>query len=159
MGKRRRGMGVVSLYGNVAIERGYCPDCESMAFIEKGRLACCGRAYGGKARRIKRETQPEQRRHRPSVDQQREILARQDCRCIYCGQPFGAMHWRDKKLLILTVEWDHDLPFCFSQNNDVSNFVAACQICNGLKSDHLFRGLEDAQAFLAVHRELKGYDF
>ena len=66
---------------------------------------------------------------------------------------------RQEKALTIKVNWDHQLPYAFSQNNATSNFVAACHVCNGIKSDRLFKTVEEAQLYLAQKRKQKGYDF
>jgi 5-methylcytosine-specific restriction endonuclease McrA len=150
---------IISLYGNVALVRGRCPDCRNVAIIRDGKFLCCDRVVNPKPTSVKREVEPEQRRRRPGVAEREEILASQDYRCIYCEKAFGSMIYRNDKPLILKVHWDHDIPYAYSQNNHAWNFVAACQVCNLLKSDFIFRDLEDAQLFLRMKRQEKGYDF
>jgi hypothetical protein len=67
--------------------------------------------------------------------------------------------FRNGKPIIIKTNWDHQLPYAFSQNNATSNFVAACHVCNGIKSDRLFKTIEEAQVYLASKRKQKGYDF
>jgi len=45
------------------------------------------------------------------------------------------------------------------KDNAVSNFVAACQVCNSLKSDKLFQDIEGAKSYLSNSRKTRGYDF
>ena len=57
----------------------------------------------------------------------------------------------------LRVVWDHLEPYCYKANNDDSNFVAACHICNGIKTDLCFRYVEDARKYIRERIEVKGY--
>lgn len=41
--------------------------------------------------------------------------------------------------------------------NSTPNFVAACHVCNGIKSDKLFQTLDEARVFIQLAREAKGY--
>ncbi len=66
---------------------------------------------------------------------------------------------RGTKLVILKVCWDHRIPFAYSQDNRALNFVAACQICNGIKSSLMFERLEDARGYIYRRLQKKGYCF
>lgn len=60
-------------------------------------------------------------------------------------------------MVVLQVNWDHKVPFAYSQNNGNQNFVAACQICNRLKSRIMFNSLEEARVYLYYKQIEKGY--
>lgn len=149
----------VSLYGNVAIQRAYCYACGGTAFVIDGYLQCCGRWWKHEPDRIKREVEPEYKRRGPGLKEQRQILEAQDYRCIYCECAFHSIRFRRNRPIRLRIEWDHDIPFAYSQNNHTSNFVAACQVCNGLKSDLIFKDLDEARIRLRMRRAEKGFDF
>jgi hypothetical protein len=103
-------------------------------------------------------SQPEQRRRRPSSEFMEVQLQAQRGRCFYCRREFGAMVWRGKRLRVLRLEWEHRVPYAFNQNNQPSNFVAACHVCNGLKSSHCFDSDEEARAYLDAAWKEKGYE-
>ena len=150
---------VLKLYGNVALESAFCSDCRSWSFVFKGKLACCDRPIVAEPHRIKREVEPEFRRRLPSAAEREEILNQQNHQCIYCECTFGMQFLRNGRKRILRVEWDHALPFSYSQNNNANNFVAACQVCNRLKHDFIFSSLDEARVYLADQRAKKGYSF
>jgi len=47
------------------------------------------------------------------------------------------------------------VPFSYSQNNYRYNFVAACQICNGLKGSSMFATVEEARAYFVSLLEVQ----
>lgn len=149
----------VALYGNTPIQRGTCPKCKDVAFIRHGVYVCCGTPTEEDAKNVQRICEPEQRRHAPAKKEQDRILEEQQFRCIYCDMPFGTIRHRGSKPVGLSIVWDHKLPYSATQNNDAENFAAACQICNGIKSNFHFRTIEEAQIFLMDKRRSKGYDW
>lgn len=151
---------VVVLFGNVSIPKAYCPFCKHEAFIIMGRYACCdASAEGFVPSRFIRESIPEARRKLPPMAERRRILALQGVRCFYCNVPFGSEVLRHGVPITISIHWDHQLPFAYAQNNKTTNFVAACHVCNALKSSKLFQTVEEAVEFLAVRRKDKGYDW
>lgn len=103
------------------------------------------------------------RRKRPSKPKQRELLDKQENRCLYCDQEFYSartqtQHGREV-VVVLTVVWDHAEPYCFGHNNHAENFVAACQVCNSIKAGKVFENLDTAREYIRQRREAKGYDF
>lgn len=85
-------------------------------------------------------------------------LEAQDWRCFYCERGFGAKVWRGSNFIELRVEWDHMVPYSFNQNNGASNFVAACRVCNALKSDRMFQSVDAAKVYLNAAWKEKGYE-
>lgn len=139
----------VGLYGRIRIAKSFCEPCEAYAFVVAGALQCCGRAVTVDPARYKRETQPEQVRRAPPMRARRAKLEEQCHRCFYCDRRFGEwIVWPTGRTVRLNVAWDHMVPFAYAQNNDATNFVAACQVCNRWKSDHCFQTVEEAQLFL-----------
>lgn len=150
---------VIALYGNVAIEKGYCPNCDAVSFIKNGKFVCCGTLLLSEPKKFHRETEAPQHRKTPPKAEKDRILGEQEDRCFYCNVLFDSTRFRNGRSFQIRVNWDHQLPYAFSQNNTTSNFVAACHICNGIKSDRLFKTIEEAQVYLAGKRKQKGYDF
>jgi len=149
----------VTLYGNVSMQRGYCKECGGMAFIKNGRYACCGELAEGTPTKFERMTEPFFGRKTPSKSQKDRILREQNDRCFYCSVLLGSYRYKNSMPFLIKINWDHRLPFAYSQNNKTENFVAACHVCNGIKSDHLFQTIEEAQVYIAEKRKSKGYDF
>lgn len=150
---------VLSIYGNTLLQKTWCEDCECNTFVRDHRKLCCGQLTYDTPERYVRESEPEFVRHLPNKFEREEILNAQDHRCFYCDQKFGSAKHRKGKEIALRLNWDHKLPYAYSANNHTSNFVAACHVCNGIKSDLIFRDLDEAKAYIAVQRKDKGYDF
>jgi len=149
----------LGLYGNVGIVRVYCHACRMWAFVLDGIKQCCDKPVDSRPERSKRIMEPPFERKVPSPKEKQEILQGQDYRCIYCDKTFGDVVQRRKKDLVLRIEWDHRICFAYGQNNHVSNFVAACQVCNRIKSSLVFSDLDEARLHLSIKRREKGYDF
>jgi hypothetical protein len=150
---------IMALYGNVKLERGYCNKCKGMTIIKDGKYSCCdGLVYDTPAK-FERVSEPFQGRRSPSLVEKNRILEKQENKCFYCGISFGSFKLRNGKSILIEVEWDHRTPFAYSRNNKTENFVAACHVCNRLKSSRIFQTVEEAQVYLAERRKSKGYNF
>jgi hypothetical protein len=149
----------VALYGSVSLLRGRCPDCDGDALILGGKFACCGRPFESSATAVKRMTQGGGSRKTLSRQERLEILSRQENCCIYCGVLLGAIVHRKSRSLHLRTEYDHAIPYSYCNCTSGHNMVAACHVCNGLKSDKMFTSIADAAIWLADQRAKKGYDF
>lgn len=148
----------VSLFGNTALIRQFCPSCRETNLVIAGNFNCCGRpAPDNVPLTIKRVVEPVSKRRQPGKRQQQQILTAQDYRCIYCERTFGAVVYRNSRPTLLRIEWEHLTPFSFSQDNRSSNFAAACQVCNGLKSDLHFTDIWKAKVYIAAKLDEKGY--
>ena len=157
--KNARKRSMVALYGNIALERAYCRNCDSSSFIKADKFVCCGSPAPKVPAKFYRESDAPERRKQPPKREQRLILAEQNLRCYYCLERFGTLKFRVGTPIILSITWDHQVPYAFSCNNESKNFVAACQVCNGIKSDHIFKELEEARSFIKNIRRAKGYDW
>jgi 5-methylcytosine-specific restriction endonuclease McrA len=124
-------------------------------------MGCCGKKHEPTPERWKRESEPLELRRRPGEADKRRILDEQGHLCFYCFQPFGYFVRRPGKARScrLRQEWDHAVPYSYSQNNNATNFVAACHVCNGLKSDYVFATPDEARVRLDDLRRQAGYDF
>lgn len=100
------------------------------------------------------------RKRAPGATVRRRITARQEGRCLYCRFPIGSVvtrHRRTYDTLTLRAEWDHFVPFGYSQTNGGDNWVLACHVCNGIKWAHMFATLEEAREWIATRRAERGY--
>jgi 5-methylcytosine-specific restriction endonuclease McrA len=149
----------MALYGNVSIERGYCKECEGNSFIKDGKFACCGALVDVVPGKFERMSEPSFQRKTPTKAEKSRILNEQENRCFYCGVQFDTYRYRNGLPFLVKINWDHKMPFSYSQNNKTANFVAACHVCNGIKSNTLFQTVEEAQTHIAYKRKSKGYDF
>ena len=146
-----------ALYGNVAIQRQYCRDCLDWSLVIKGKFACCSQTASGKPTRYKRMSCPEAVKKSPPRAAATAQLAAQQHRCFYCDLEFGNYITRHGNLIRLIVAWDHFVPWSYSQDNAARNFVAACQVCNGLKWNRCFGSVDEAKSYIASQRAAKGY--
>ena len=151
---------MIALFGQAQLQRVWCKDCGSFSFVRDGVKVCCGEHVEvGEPTRYIRESEPYQMRRPPSTYEREQALERQDGKCFYCNQPLGAVRTRNGREVTLRTHWDHLMPYAYDQNNSPDNFVAACHVCNGIKSSHVFKDMADARVFLSGQRAAKGYDF
>jgi 5-methylcytosine-specific restriction endonuclease McrA len=111
------------------------------------RIEVYGRGAGGG---VERQT--------PRVAVKKRIRAAQLGRCLYCELPIGARVKRNGRTVALTAHWDHFVPFAYLAQNPEANWVLSCQVCNSIKSDRMFRTVEDAREVILRQREAKGYE-
>lgn len=149
----------MSLFGNVSLQRAFCKTCKDYSFIREGKFLCCGARFGDTPKSFVRVSEPAAKRKTPTTNEKRRILSEQDGRCFYCGVRLGSIRTRNGKSFMVKIHWDHKMPFAYSQNNHAGNFVAACHVCNGIKSSHIFSTVKEAQIELSSRRREKGYDF
>ena len=149
----------IAIYGNVKIPKAYCEDCDGYYFVINGRFACCDKQAQIDPQKYIRESEADQTRKRPPLKERKEILDLQNHCCIYCESPFGFIRYKKTRPFKLRLEWDHQVPFAFSQDNSTSNYVAACHVCNSLKSNKCFQTVNEAAAYLSAARHAKGYNF
>ncbi len=147
---KRQRRAYLGLYGNVGIAKEYCPDCEDHAIVIDGQLQCCDRDAVSAPESIKREACPEQERRLPSLHKRKAQLAAQGDGCFYCERRFGSYVFRGTDVRKLAVCWDHIVPYSYSQDNRDVNFVASCDVCNGIKSSRMFRSVNDAKTEIAL---------
>lgn len=148
----------IALYGDVAIERRYCTDCKRFAFVIDGEIRCCGAEVEQvPTKRRKRMCDVSAKRNGPSRKEQKRLLNEQDWSCFWCGRKFGKSVWRGRVRTVLRVEWDHVVPFAYSQNNQDSNFVASCQVCNRIKSSLMLDTVDEYRVHIRNRWSEKGY--
>lgn len=154
------GRGHYARYGNVYIKRMYCQHCKQMAFVIDGKMACCGRPANFEGHRVKIMASPRRKRKPLTPKQKETILKRQNNRCFYCGKEFGDVIYNSKrgKVYYLRPCFDHIDPYVHNYNNYKDNFVAVCQICNGIKSDKVFDSVEEVRNYVKERRKAKGYE-
>jgi hypothetical protein len=99
------------------------------------------------------------RAFKPPAAVQAALLTDFENRCAYCRLPFGLLVWKRGvgtvrngqygatryAAIALHVEWDHFIPFAYSATNRSDWFVPACQLCNNIKNDRIFRTIEGAR--------------
>ena len=128
-----------------------------MSFVLGGEVACCGVPPRDAPELYKRESNPAFRRRSPPLSKRRAQLEEQEGRCFYCEQTLSESVFRNGRAIKLKIEWDHQVPFSYTQNNSENNFVAACHVCNRIKSDRVFQTVEAARVFIETERREKGY--
>lgn len=146
--------GYRGVYGTIILTKSWCSECESYAIVKKGILQCCDSRVLDAPERWKRESLATGTRALPSAQYQREQLDRQDNRCFYCLISFGSIVEHKKRDIRIIIHWDHLVPFAYLQSNPDQNFVAACQICNGVKGAKCFQTTEEARTYVITAREI-----
>ena len=143
----------VAVYGPVRILREKCPDCGFIVLVVKGRFACCGEPGPEPAGRLTQKRMSERevnRRRTPTRETMRTLLDVQGDACFYCLRHFGETVYdrKRKRHIELRIEWDHKTPLAYSCDNSQENFVAACHVCNRMKSSYIFGTVEAARSFI-----------
>lgn len=87
-------------------------------------------------------------RRPPAVQIARDLIVKQKGRCAYCNH----------SLVSAPLEWDHFVPYSFSQMNPSDNWVASCKKCNNCKSNKHLRTesalIEFCLKMISKHGEL-----
>jgi len=147
----------IKIFGNVVMVSAYCPECQDEALIAQGEYTCCGASYEEKKLdKIVRESEPVNKRKILGRKSREEILAQQNFCCFYCDRRFGKTVYRKGKPIALKINYDHQVPFAYGQNNSADNFVAACHICNAIKSSMLFDSIDKARLHILAAWAEKG---
>jgi 5-methylcytosine-specific restriction endonuclease McrA len=76
------------------------------------------------------------------------ILERDDYRCRYCGLDGRASF---ENALVMRV--DFVIPRARKGKKDPNNLVACCHSCNAIKGTRVYRGFDDAKAYVLTKRE------
>lgn len=97
-------------------------------------------------------------RQAPQAATRKRIRAAQLGRCLYCELPIGTRVKRGGKVEALTAQWDHFVPYSYLAQNPEANWVLACQVCNRIKNDRMFKTIEEARAVILKARDAKGYE-
>lgn len=77
--------------------------------------------------------------------------------CPYCSIKFDTPEYRDGHRVPKKINIDHEEPWSFGCQDTLENLVACCSICNGIKSDFIFKTLDEARTFIHLKRKKKGY--
>lgn len=84
-------------------------------------------------------------------------VERQGHRCVYCLLPYGTVVRRHGKEVTQKPRGDHFVPWAWNEVTDETNLVAACQICNGIKSSNLFETVDECRRFVMGERWRREY--
>mgnify|MGYP000512239202 CR=1 FL=1 len=147
----------LALYGNTQLIRAYCKDCNQFSFVIDSLLQCCEKEHTESPTHIKRMTETDFRRKLPPLNQRKQVLEAQNNQCIYCERTLNQKTWKGSQWVRLRVHWDHWVPFIYSQNNSIHNFVASCHLCNSLKGTLIFDDLDKAKIYLNQRWIEKGW--
>ena len=136
------------LYGSIALFRVYCETCQEWS-LTGNENRCEAGHLASSVRTVRREGRGVFKRKQPSVAHQRERLALQDNKCHWCARAFGdVVILRRGAVLTLRAVWDHFVPYSYTGSCDDLEFVAACQLCNGVKSNHIFDSEDECRQYL-----------
>lgn len=84
-------------------------------------------------------------------------ILEQNSLCIYCENEFASPVLVGGAVQFLKAVPDHFIPRAMRQNNSPENIVAACHICNGIKSDHIFDSIAETKTWLQSEWVRRGH--
>lgn len=99
----------------------------------------------------------------PTASERLSIVSRQGYVCLYCELPIGSKVHRSATrrhragMVILVANWDHFVPYAYLQSNPSANWVLACHVCNGIKSDAMYPSVDAAREAILPKRLAKGF--
>ncbi len=96
-------------------------------------------------------------RKQPTAKKRKAILVRQKNRCLYCEHTLGTEILRRGDPVALRLNWDHFVPYAYGRTNAADNWVAACHVCNGIKSGRMFETVAEAQRYILGQWPSRGY--
>lgn len=155
----------VLAYGQVRLFSGDCPDCKRESFADElseglWKMRCCGALVRdtNPLHQWKRMSEtPDKYRHKLSEAMKFRILRSQHWRCLYCNIGFFTPVYRDGKQVKRTINFDHFVPWSYSQDNRASNIAACCSVCNAIKSWLMFENVDECRDYIAARWKAKGY--
>jgi len=131
-----------TFYGSQVMLKAYCKECEMDAFIVDGKLQCCDKKIEIPPEvKLSREFDGSQKRHQISRKIKNQILKKQENKCIYCKCDLDGWIFNKKRqeYTPVKIHYDHFISWNYSRNDQENNLVAACHVCNFIKSDLYFR--------------------
>jgi len=144
-------------YGRVQIQSHRCPSCRREAFVFSGKMSCCGIQVTKDALGWKRMSPcPDKRVALPQAVKD-FIVFHQNNRCYYCNLDFKVRVYRRGVLLKRVIAFDHFVPFSFAGDKKGRNIVAACSLCNGIKSWLMFHDEFECIEYILKQWRAKGY--
>jgi hypothetical protein len=149
-------------YGRVSMKRVYCHDCGSDTLVRDGKKICCGETYYehyGETMGFKRECEADGGARICPPALRAKIIESQGHRCFYCDSMLGGYAKRGHDTIRLRAQIDHQVPWAWMRDTSEKNLVAACHVCNGIKSSLMFGTLEECKDYIAAQRIKKGYNF
>ena len=91
-------------------------------------------------------------------------IERQGHQCAYCTLPFGSVVYVPKHHnnltsaeVILVAVADHWIPWAIGGDGREDNCVAACEVCNRLKSDNVYDSLQSASRDILIQKMRRGH--
>ena len=138
----------LAIYGNIKVPRSYCPRCLTWTLVISGVRQCCDSFYEPEPKSYKRISSPHYVRKQPSRKVKKQLLEEFDYACTYCDRKFDSWTRYKGELKKIRLNWDHNLPWSYSQNNLPQNFLPACNFCNSWKSSKIFKSIEEVRIFV-----------
>lgn len=115
------------------------------------KIVSTGAPGGGKRGRRSRDK-------KPKAALRGQLLEAFDERCAFCDHRFGGVQTNaNGRTEITFIVWDHLIPWSYLMTSPDDNWLPACPICNGIKSDAMFKNLAEARAFVQARRIVKGW--
>ena len=140
---------MVAKYGSVYMIREKCPECGDTSFVINGKSACCNIPIKININKFQNMIQGNIRKGKPNKDIRKNLLEIQQNACAYCRHTFGTIYIRKNVTYRLKINWDHFVPYSFIQANDKLGWVAACNVCNNIKSNSIFASIEEVVKYVS----------
>lgn len=151
-----------AVYGKVSMVRACCPVCGEFSFVIDGEMACCGaKPPDLDPKYIIRMTKGRKRKKRPTPARQKVLLESQNYKCFYCGCDLRNSWYVGGRMKLpkrVTIHYDHLVPWVYSIDDGVQNIVAACSVCNMIKTSRVFPTVEKLREWVLSRREKRNYE-
>jgi 5-methylcytosine-specific restriction endonuclease McrA len=138
----------VAVYGNKKLVRIYCPDCDCWTLVLKGIKLCCDEESDAMPDKFKVMISAARIRKKPGRKAKKNLLEQFNYSCVYCERRFDTFVEMAGKMHRIRLNWDHQIPFSYSYNNNSENFLPACNFCNGWKSNRIFQTIDEVKVYV-----------
>ena len=147
-------------YGKVKLLRARCEECDQIALIIDGRFTCCDNKPPKFTEEIEKRMIPGVNKRERILDRtKKEILLKQDYKCIYCNCNLDNAWFISNKIDFprkIRIHFDHFIPWNYTRSSYKDELFASCHICNGIKSNKHFKDIEEAKEYILDRRDTKG---
>lgn len=137
--------------GKITLFREQCPNCGEYNLSGNKTFVCttCNGKYGKQDIENTRILAKSRRKQMPR-EIRRQLFIIQQNKCYWCGREFEIWYKTRKGKIPKQLEavGDHQIPYSYCQTNPDDNWCLSCNICNGMKSDKLFKDTMECRKFL-----------
>jgi len=143
-------------YGYSKLVRVYCKQCKDYAFVIDKTFTCCYSPFLGAVNKIKKMSLSSGIRKYPSVKIMQDLIRDQKDTCLYCENGFNSFYMKNNKIMKVKRNYDHVVPFSYLQESPDKNWILSCNVCNSIKSNKMFKTIQDTKDYIRYEREKRG---